>query len=732
MKKYLIKGLLALFVGGIAASCADHDVDYVPLAQKKTQAYEQAFKELIGGNVDPNQNWGFTGLVDEAASARAKTRVDDCGWSMTNDFSETFTRSVMGKVLQALPEDVYADTKLNDYEFESNGAFEFCIVYAITSAADKVGYYYYDPNESPDNYGGKNNPVYKEFVGNIQNTNHKNDSYYFQYGFYDGNWETPIITPRPLEGATEDWGKEPWTCKKLYDMGEAQDKVRAKKFTLNIKEGYHFGFYVVNGENTMYSKKSRNGDNKFHSAVATLSDDTYAYAVGLEDWWDGPDYGIDCNDIVMLIKKSEKKPDIINYGQTVITRSTQHKKYKKLLAQGRVFCEDLGAAGRKDIDFNDIVFDARIWKTQEYDETTINGDANNRELVMGDIKYEADICMLAAGGTIPAKMFNTQNIHDLFEGKPGQTTMINTVDSHAGTLTTWDNMKAFPGAKEYYDINITSIITGLQATNPDHKITVNDIPISVLWQTSDNAETATLDWSNNTMQTVGELHADPGTVPHKICLPIGTKWPSERRSIIEAYPDFASWAQLETAENKDFYNHDNKDDNAIYHDNGWNASLTMTNPYGVAFANDDSDLEKEFIINIGSPTVTETVETTEFTLQDTDDILWPANNNIGNQVMDGTEFGIGAYSEWNTLAKNGKIIIIGTVDESKTATICARDSWWSRWFLDDGNHQSISFNGYAEFSLLYDNDKEKFGKDGNQLSIIGQNFTLNYVIYRPQ
>ena len=83
MKKYLIKGLLALFVGGIAASCADHDVDYVPLAQKKTQAYEQTFKEMIGGDVDPNQNWGFTGVVDDGeavASARAKTRVDDCGW----------------------------------------------------------------------------------------------------------------------------------------------------------------------------------------------------------------------------------------------------------------------------------------------------------------------------------------------------------------------------------------------------------------------------------------------------------------------------------------------------------------------------------------------------------------------------------------------------------------------------------------------------------------------------
>ena len=732
MKKYLIKGLLALFAGSLAASCADHDVDYVPLGQQKTQAYEQAFKELIGSEtVDPNQNWGFTGVVDNdedaSSPSRPMTRAEAGYFDVTSDYSYTFSRTKIEEILSALPEGVNAGNKLNDYEFESNGPIEFCIVYAITSAQDEVGYYFYDPTADANTQGGSNKPNYVRFVNNIQ------DQTYFQYGFADGhNWGTPVVNPNPngnnyCGDCKNNFNKEyyQWTCDHVKDHWNI-DQVRANKYTLNIPVGNRFGFWIKNGDNTMFSKKSRNADGSFYSAVATLQDGTYA--VGLEDWWQGD---FDCNDIVMTINPTTTRPDIVNFSKTVTTRSKQHKKYKKLLAQGRVFCEDLGAAGQKDIDFNDIVFDARIWKTQEYDETTINGDPNNREWDMGPIKYEADICMLAAGGTIPAKMFNTQNVHDLFEGKPGQTTMINTVDSHAGQLSTWDNMKAFPGEKTYNDVDITSIITALKTANPDHKITVNDIPISVLWQTSDNPETATLDWTNNTMQTVGELHADPGTVPHKICLPIGTKWPSERRSIIEAYPDFASWAQLVTDDNKDFYNHENKDDNAIYHENGWDASLTMTNPYGGTFANDDSDLNKEYYINIGNPTVTEEVITTEFTLQDTDVILWPANNNIGNQVMDGTEFGIGSYSGWSSLAQNGKIIILGTVDEGKTASIIARDSWWSRWFLDDGNHQSVPFNGYAEFKLENGNDNEKFGKDGNQLSIIGQNFTLNYVIYRP-
>jgi len=736
MKKYLIKGLLALFVSGIAASCADHDVDYVPLGQKKTQAYNEAFKELIGGDVDPNQNWGFSGVVDndenESSPARPRTRADVGGWDVTNGYDYTFSREKINEILSALPEGVSAGSKLNDYEFESNGPIEFCVIYAITSALDKVGYYYYDPNKDPNADGGSNKPVYMRFVDDIQNQT------FFQWGFADGsNWGTPVVNPNP---SNPDWpfynsycpdcksnyNKEyyQWTCEHVMVHFNI-DQVRAKKYTINIPQGYRMGFWITNpdqylGEHTMYSKKSRNSDGNFYSAVATMSDGTYA--VGLEDWWGGD---FDCNDIVMAINPTSTRPNIVNFSQTVITRSTQHKKYKKLLAQGRVFCEDLGAAGRKDIDFNDIVFDARIWKTQEYDETTINGDANDREWDFGPIKYEADICMLAAGGTIPAKMFNSQNIHDLFDGNNGQTTMINTVDSHAGTLTTWENMKAFPGAKEYYDVNITSIITALKDANPDHKITVNDIPISVLWQTNDNPETATLDWTNNTMQTVGELHADPGTVPHKICLPIGTKWPSERRSIIEAYPDFASWAQLETDENKTFYN--NRKDDAIYHENGWDASLTMTNPYGAAFANDDSDLNKEYYIKIGNPTVTEETVTTEFTLQDTDEILYSGSQAMG----DWKEQAVGAYANWADLAVGGKVIIIGTVDEGKEAKMRARDAWWQRCFIGDSQNTPV-FNGYAEFTLQYNNDKERFGKDGDQLYIDGQYFTLNYVIYRPQ
>ena len=77
MKKYLIKGLLALVVGGFTASCADKDGEYVPVSQQKATAYADAFKELIGGEVAPNHDWGFTktSIVSETAQTRTNTRA---------------------------------------------------------------------------------------------------------------------------------------------------------------------------------------------------------------------------------------------------------------------------------------------------------------------------------------------------------------------------------------------------------------------------------------------------------------------------------------------------------------------------------------------------------------------------------------------------------------------------------------------------------------------------------
>ncbi len=560
MKKYLINGLLALVAGGFAASCADHDVDYVPLVQQKTQAYEQAFKELIGGEVDPNQNWGFEGtlvseLEAEEAPARAQTRAGlDGGYSISgnNDFTYFSLDKIKEIIEQKFPESQNAGGQLNDYEFVSKGEITFSFVYATTSGQDEIGYYYYNPSS------GINTRVEVPLINNIQND--VTNNLLFQYGIAgSGNWQTPTVNPRLGDGKT---------CDQLINNGfnGQVNEVRGRTITLRIPVGYRLGFYIVNPDfpTTMYSNKSLNSDGRYYSAVATLSDGTYA--VGLEDWYGG-DY--DCNDIVLTINKTNL-PEIVNYNKT----TKKHYKHKRIVAQGRVFCEDLGTAGLEDLDFNDVVFDARIWRTYEFDRIN-DGDMENKTAY----KYEADICMLAGGGTIPAKLLYQWNIHDLFDGTPGLTTMVNTVDDHANVTVTWDNMKANPGHKTYREIDITALINQLIEADKnkgvDHEITLNDIPISVLWASSEDPT----EFGSN-MQAVGDLRAEPGKVPHRFCLPIGTKWPSERRMFTLAYPGFDAWAKGETNDNS-FCQSPNTA--YIYSDNGNDAKLDLYDVDGTKY-----------------------------------------------------------------------------------------------------------------------------------------------------
>jgi hypothetical protein len=565
MKKYLIKGLLALFVGSIAASCTDHDVEYVPIAQQKTQAYNAAFKELIGGNVDPNQNWGFEGtpasvIEEEETPTPALTRGDenlDGGFTISSGDWQNFDYYNVSKVQEIigkLPERQAAGNKLNDYEFISKGAISFNFVYAVTSGLDEIGYYYYNPSS------GINSRTEVKLINNIQDDHYTYEL--FTYGRADNTWSIPTINPNTDSN----------DCLDLINS-QTINQVRGRTVTLRIPVGYRIGFYIKNPDWNglkMYSNKSLNADGNYYSAVVTLSDGTYA--VGLEDWIASTGGDFDCNDIVLTVKNINL-PEIINYNSS----TTKHYKHRRIMAQGRVFCEDLGTAGIEDLDFNDIVFDARIWRTYEFDRIDNGGKEHQT-----DYKYEADIRLLAAGGTIPVKLLNKYNVHDRFSGSPGMTTMINTVDDHANVTVTWDNMKANPGAASTIrNEDITDIINDLitkaknETPSRDHNITVNDIPISVLWASSEDPASF-----GTSMGAVGELHAEEGQVPHKFCLPIGTKWPSERRKFVLAYPGFEDWAKDENV-NKEFYK--SPDSRYIYSDVGCDATLDLYNSDGVEY-----------------------------------------------------------------------------------------------------------------------------------------------------
>jgi len=76
MKKYLIKGALALFAGALLFSCAEKETEYVPIVQQKVKTYEEVFNEVYG-EIDPYQNWGFTNDLSLADSSTTEVIYKD-------------------------------------------------------------------------------------------------------------------------------------------------------------------------------------------------------------------------------------------------------------------------------------------------------------------------------------------------------------------------------------------------------------------------------------------------------------------------------------------------------------------------------------------------------------------------------------------------------------------------------------------------------------------------------
>ena len=192
-----------------------------------------------------------------------------------------------------------------------------------------------------------------------------------------------------------------------------------------------------------------------------------------------------------------------------ITTEIVEKFYKtiQLIEQGRVFCEDLGSISSSDLDFNDVVFDAYIYKVDSYTEVYENGVYRGRK----DERtiYENEITLWAAGGTLALQVageqvknkFNTDVAH-----------IVNTAE---------DESEAFGNPFIPAD-PVTLYTTGYER--------IKDIPIVVQYGNG----------------TVHALESSKGAAPHKILVPIGTQWARERGGkeqggITKAYPKFAEY-----------------------------------------------------------------------------------------------------------------------------------------------------------------------------------------------
>lgn len=207
--------------------------------------------------------------------------------------------------------------------------------------------------------------------------------------------------------------------------------------------------------------------------------------------------------------------------------------YKKVTfdeaGSGRVFCEDLGVVSASDIDFNDIVFDVLMYKTELITEHLVSTDGENWELdteqyggyarEVTSTTYDGDVWLLAGGGTIPATIQaggNTYNVKNEFEYQLSDKVIVNTIENDEGRYG--NPYRNFPTAKKLNaePLAITSVA---------------DVKIFVTY----GAEFA-------------ELTAFKGVAPHKICVPLNTLWLKEREEISNGYPSFTNYVKYQDAD----------------------------------------------------------------------------------------------------------------------------------------------------------------------------------------
>lgn len=618
MKKYLIKGLLALIVGGFVASCADDKVDYIPVEQQKATAYAEAFKDLIGGEVAPDHDWGFTktSLVDE--SSEASTRAVDVNGNEWPDRPEVtsqerldvsnyvnYTRYQMDHLS---PAHIYYT------EFPEN--IENYFVSQVYKGTDT-----YTDADGNGNILGSGQMNYLHIKEASSGTLTRSTGELSSTGWYDVN--------NFNSGNNTDWGGNTLVVNSGtldFAYHSSQDnKFHNRWIVVNgadIKPEYAGYYYVcfdfeayyqdptnsqtvfqLNFQTTEYNQdgtsytvdRSANCEvNGFYTTADAIIGDGFTYSYNSTPITITPSMISNIRVIQgnMYVAPNDVYTDWIirlvsasNGGGSSSSSSTSRTdrvERRRLVAQGRIFCEDLGTDAQRmtksDIDFNDAVFDAKIWRLGQYDVTYVNGNYSSETdyltgiypngLEDGKFKYIAEIRLLAAGGTVPLKIGGNYGfeIHSKFGEGNGRTishtTIINTMGAPSqANFTTTVNTETCEAVTA--EVDITSLVAG------QSEIGLDIIPIEV-------------QWVSQAGQTVGELSADYGKAPQKLCVPIGTPWIYERIPITSAYKSFDSYARTKSP---DFWDA-TKDESLLYPSNpvGMTAETGLTgnvntNPY---------------------------------------------------------------------------------------------------------------------------------------------------------
>lgn len=477
MRKYLIAGALTLICTIFMSSCGE-DMDGGFESIEEAKKVQFAHNfEKFYGKIAATQDWGF-GDSEEAAASRARTR------SASDNSCGTCIKPDMTNYPSST-----APAAITEYErnyvrnwFETHPGF--------TSGWNISNFYVQHV------WGLASKPYrvwYNHYDMNYMNntpgatSNYYRDDYddngtidYLCVG--DGTNYTHLNDFNSNNAGTQ-WGtvymENSSALSFKYHCSWSSEEFKYFKCAEIDVPGVGKGYYVGM---CMYGEKSDNGDRKINKDQKDLE-----YA---DDW---------------IVKVVPGK------GSTVVNTKTSKVYKKKTVVEHKwVFCEDLGSSSsNRDYDYNDLVFDAKI-----IDEYKVLRDADGNESPYSDDPshtYYAEVTPLAAGGELTIKFdIISSTIHGMFANGVANNVLINTCRD--GQTFSAPHQERLVGKTEKYTF----------ASSANAKI--NNIAVVVRTQTAAYA-----------------LSAYKGQAPHKICVPVGTRWAYERTDIKEAYTGFETY-----------------------------------------------------------------------------------------------------------------------------------------------------------------------------------------------
>ncbi len=524
MKKYLIQGMLALAATLMLTGCHEEDVFSGSTLDQKAKAYEETFVEAFGM---PNKNhtWGF-GTV---GNARTRTVLKEDMWDDNQELINTIQANAPALITP--DERTYIAEWFADpahYGFTQGlNISNFYLQHVTSLPNNRTGRQFNEKGEASERNESANlDELHVGAVATKAGTEHVLDFNSQGTGSYERVY---IQDGSALQfGVHSTWGTD--------DSGPSKDGYywyfRCEQITVPGRcfgEGeadrtaWYVGicFYARANETYNADGSVQKYRELGYQNVADQRCDAWILKVV-------PGVG---ETITPPAESTKPKVTVVDkrYRETIITETTTESyKTKQLLEQGRVLCEDLGSSGLVDIDFNDLVFDAKVWKHTSFQKTTVKittkeGDEvksteEPEPTIQSAVGYENEISVVAAGGTLPLSFAGKGDLNTLL-GVDSYLYMVNTVTP---------DVQLAPGSQSTTAAQADFKLEGASAYSA-----INEIPIWVEF----GKETKKLN------QVFGNEEGSTGYIPRCLLVPLGTPWAIERTPINEAYADFTNYVQ---------------------------------------------------------------------------------------------------------------------------------------------------------------------------------------------